>query len=287
MIGRDAFFMFLRGICMGAADIIPGVSGGTIALITGIYARLISGVDNAVNHGGTALKKLLKGSIQDAKDELRQIDFSLFIPLFLGVGLSFLSLSHLIHYLLENHTALLYAFFFGLILSSALFVFRAISVFNAITINAFAAGAGFAFIFVGMNPAGSNHSPVVLFFSGGFAVCAMLLPGISGSFILVFLGQYDYMLSALKALRLSVMLVFIFGAAGGLIVFTRLIDYFLKHHRPMTLAFITGLMAGSLRLPYLKIKSDDYALAPVVMLALLGMSIVFLLEYVFREKAQE
>ncbi len=286
MTGRVAFLMFLRGVCMGTADIIPGVSGGTIALITGIYTRLISSVDDAVNHGGAVLKKLLTGSARDVKDDLMQIDFALFIPLFLGIGLSFLSLSHLIHYLLENQTALLYAFFFGLIISSALFVFRATSVFSITTITAFLTGAVLAFIFVGMNPIGANHSPVVVFFSGAVAICAMLLPGISGSFILVFLGQYDYMLSVLKGFRLSVMLVFIFGAAGGLIAFTRLINHLLKYHRPVTLAFITGLMAGSLRLPYIKIKSVDYSLAPVVIIALFGMSVVFLIEHVFREKTE-
>ncbi len=286
MIGRSAFLMFLRGICMGTADIIPGVSGGTIALITGIYARLISGVDDTVTHGGAVFKKLLTGSVSGVKDELAQIDFALFVPLFLGIGFSFFSLSHLIHYLLENQTALLYAFFFGLIISSALFVFRTISVFNITTITAFLTGAVLAFIFVGMDPVGSNHSLAVVFFSGAVAICAMLLPGISGSFILVFLGQYDYMLSVLKDFRLTVILVFICGAAGGMITFTRLINHLLKYHRTVTLTFITGLMAGSLRLPYIKIKSVDYSLVPVVLLALFGVSVVSLLEHVFRERAE-
>ncbi len=283
MKGKAAFLIFLRGVCMGAADIIPGVSGGTIALITGIYPRLIGGIDNALTHTAAAARHILTGSFREARTSLLAIDFPFFIPLFLGIAGSFLSLAHIIHYLLEHQVALIFSFFFGLILSSCIFVIRDISAFTAGTLLSFLGGFVFAFAFVGMNPIGANHSLPIIFFSGSFAICAMLLPGISGSFLLVFLGQYEYMLSALKGLVVPVAGTFIIGAAAGLAAFSRIIDHFLTHHRSMTLACITGLMAGSLRLPWMKVASTDFSLPPVLALGAVGFLLVFVLEFVFRK----
>jgi len=283
MNAKDAAYMYLRGICMGAADIIPGVSGGTIALITGIYPRLIRGIDDAVQGGFAALKHVAGGRFIDAKTSFLSIDFALFVPLFLGIATSFLSLSHMIHYLLENEVALLFAFFFGLILSSSIFVLRDIPSFSPTAAVSFVCGLVFAFFFVALNPAGANHSLPVVFLSGGLAICAMLLPGISGSFLLVFLGQYDHMLAALNGLVIPTVATFMIGAAAGLASFSRVIDYLLIHHRSATLACITGLMVGSLRLPFLKITSVEFSLPPVLLLGAIGFGLVFALEIVFRK----
>jgi putative membrane protein len=268
---------------MGAADIIPGVSGGTIALITGIYPRLITGIDNMLVYGASALRRFISGSFDEARSLFLKIDFPFFIPLFLGIAASFLSLAHLIHYLLENQVALVYSFFFGLILASCIFVLRDIATISVKTVVSFLGGFIFAFVFVAMNPIEADHSLPVIFFSGSFAICAMLLPGISGSFLLVFLGQYEYMLSALKGLVIPTTATFVLGAAAGLAMFSRIIDYLLTHHRPMTLSFITGLMVGSLRLPWTKVASTEFSLVPVLGLGAFGFLLVFILELVFRK----
>lgn len=272
--------IFLRGLAMGAADIVPGVSGGTIALITGIYPRLIHGIDVIIKNAVRALKALVTGRFRDAFSYILENDLPFFIPLFSGIVLSFLTLAHTIHYLLENQVSAIYAFFFGLIAASSIYVLRQTGKFGVTTFVMSLIGAVFAYIFVGAEPLNAYHTLPVLFGSGCLAICAMILPGISGSFILVFLGQYQYMLSALSQIVIKDIVSFIAGACVGITLFSRLIDYLLTKWRLATLSFITGLMIGSLRLPYIKVTSTEYSLMPVMLWGCVGFALVLVVETV-------
>ena len=210
---KEIILIFLKGLFMGSADIVPGVSGGTIALITGIYERLISAISSI---RFSFLKPLLKGNFTDFKEKLiEEIDFELFIPLILGIGIAFISLAKVISYLLDTQTAYTFSFFLGLILASAYILYTKLDNFNIKLIIISIIGIILSYIFVGLNPIATNHSLVVIFISGLIAICAMILPGISGSFLLLLLGQYQYMLNALNSRNLIEILVF---GIGGLVL---------------------------------------------------------------------
>lgn len=279
---KETILIFLRGLCMGSADIIPGVSGGTIALITGIYQRLIQGIDLGFNEGLNIIKYIFKNDWKNAKNSLFKIDLRLFIPLFIGIGLAIISLSRLINYLLENNTASIYAFFFGLILASVFFVFKKVKKRNFPVISLFVIGAIFSFWFIGLNPISANHSLPVIFFSGALAICAMFLPGISGAFVLLFLGQYQFMIESLNNFAIKEIITFIIGAITGLILFSKIIDFLLHRYKSATLSFIIGIMVGSLRLPYIKIISVDYSIMAVLIFGIIGFGLVLVLENMFK-----
>ena len=252
---------------MGAADIVPGVSGGTIALIVGIYERLINGIKELnINFLFSFLKYLStkdKQFLQKSKKELFAMDFALFIPLGLGIGLAFGLGSLIIKYLLHNHPAYIFAFFFGLILGSIRFVYKLINKvgFSELIIGMIAFIA--SFLFVSLNTISANHSLLVIFFSGMIAICAMILPGISGSFVLLFLGQYEFMLDIIHNILYSLkgnfetlgdnlvyLITFGVGAVIGLLGFSRVISFLLKRYHSITMAFLVGLMLGSLKIPF-------------------------------------
>jgi len=251
----SSFIIFLKGMLMGSADIIPGVSGGTMALITGIYERLIHAIK------GINLKfipYLIKGEKEKAIENLKSIDFQLLLPLGLGILVAFFTLARLILYLMEYHTALVFGFFFGLILASASVVYKYIEKIDLWCVLSALAGFVGVVLLIGLKEVGENHTLPVIFFSGMVAICAMILPGISGSLILLTLNQYYYMLSALRNVRnqLVEILVFVFGAILGLAAFSRVLDYLLRTHRSGTMAFLFGLMLGALRRPAEEIGSE-------------------------------
>lgn len=250
---KEFLTIFLKGIFMGSADIIPGVSGGTIALITGIYERLVHAI-SSINF--TFVKPLLKGNMSEFKSKLLyEIDFALFIPLLLGIAIAFLTLAKVITYLLDNQTAYTFSFFLGLILASAYILYTKLDGLNIRLIITTVIGIILAYIFVGLNPIAANHSLPVLFISGLIAICAMILPGISGSFLLLLLGQYQYMLNALNNLNIVEILVFIVGAVIGILGFSKILNYLLENHESITMAFLIGIMLGSLRLPVIKVTT--------------------------------
>ena len=203
---------------MGSADIVPGVSGGTIALITGIYGHLIEAISN-IKFG--FLKPLIKGDLKGFwSGLLDEIDFKFFIPLILGIGVAFLTLAKVVTYCMEVHTALTFSFFLGLIIASAVILFRKIEKINIRHVIAAIVGLILTYIFVSLNPIAGDHSLIVLFISGMIAICAMILPGISGSFLLLLLGQYQYMLTALHELHFVELIVFVVGAVIGILGFS-------------------------------------------------------------------
>ena len=265
---------------MGMADIIPGVSGGTMALITGIYERLIHSI-RSVDFKFIPLT--FKRDWKGAKENFLSIDFPLLIPLGIGIAIAFLSLARIMRILLDDHTAPTYAFFFGLILASAGIVSKYVEKFDK---GHFISGLGgflFVFLLIGIDELDGNHSPPMIFLSGAIAICAMILPGISGSLILLIIGQYDYMLDALNDRHIVDLATFLAGAFVGIVLFSRLLDYMIQHHKSMTMAFLFGLMLGALRVPVEKIGDNadlgvTSDLVLILITAIMGFGMVILIE---------
>jgi len=279
---KEASAIFLKGLCMGIADIMPGISGGTIALVTGIYERLLQSI------GKVNLKFIphfLKGDFARANENVKNIDFKLFLPLLAGIGSALLLMSNMMHFLLLNFTAVTYAFFLGLILSSGVLLYKTAGDLSAENVMFLILGFLGAFLFVEVTSLSIGHSLPVIFISGVVAISAMILPGISGSFMLIFLGQYEYMLVVLKELRFPEMLTFGFGALIGVLLFSRAITHVLNKYKSFTMFFLIGLMLGALRFPYQNIVRTIDSLLPVLVSAVTGFFIVLILEANLRRRS--
>ena len=227
---------------MGAADVVPGVSGGTMALIMGIYEELIHSITQFTQP--ELYKKVFSGKLPAA---LKQVHWSFLLALILGIGVAVLSLASVLEHLLETQPVLVYSFFFGLILASVWVVSKLIKAWNAQTIASFVIGAVAAFIIVGLTPTNTPEAPWFIFLSGALAICALILPGISGSFILLLLGKYAYVLGAVNDRNLGVIVVFALGAGLGLLGFARILNWLLEHYYNTLIALLCGFMLGSLR----------------------------------------
>jgi len=274
MRAKETLIIFIKGLFMGIADIIPGVSGGTIALITGIYIRLVHAI-SGINL--RFISRLVKGDFEGAKKKIGDIDFQLFIPLLTGIGLAIFLMSNLLDYLLQNFEASTYAFFFGLILASAVLLYKQIKGFSVKIMIFSIAGFLAGFFLSGLATLQIGHSLPVIFLSGMIAICAMILPGISGAFMLLFLGMYDYMIDVLKNLQFLEIFIFIFGALIGILAFSRVLNYILRKYESITISFLIGLMLGALRLLYDNIASTMDSIAYVVISGLLGFLIILIL----------
>lgn len=237
---KDYAFLTLKGMAMGAADVVPGVSGGTIAFIVGIYDELINSI-KSIN--GESLKLFFTGKwIAFCK----QINAAFLFSIILGIGISIFSLAKVITWLLTDHPVLVWAFFFGLVLASTWFVSKDIKEWNWKTILAFIVGAAVAYYITVATQAETPTNLLFIFLCGAIAICAMILPGISGSFILVLLGKYFFIMEAVKTFNIKIILVFAAGALIGITTFSRLLSFALKHFRNITLSVLTGFMLGSL-----------------------------------------
>lgn len=232
--------VFLRGVMMGAADIVPGVSGGTVAFITGIYDTLLASI-RAFDL--VFLRRLLQLDIRGA---WRHVNGGFLLALLLGIATSVLSLARLISWLLETYPVPLWAFFFGLILASALLLLREVNRWSPARAIALLAGTGAAVVIALAPVASLGFGMAGVFLAGFLAICAMILPGISGSFILVLLGMYGTVLTALRSLDLGFILVFALGAGAGLLCFSRLLHWLLHRFHQATMALLTGFLFGSL-----------------------------------------
>lgn len=237
---KDYFLITLKGMGMGAADVVPGVSGGTIAFISGIYEELIFSI-RSVNFA--SLKLLFQGKF---KDFSKAINFPFLLALLLGVGISVLSLAKVMTYLLEHYTILTWSFFFGLIIASAWLVAKKITKWNLATIVVLFVGILVAYLITELSPAATPDELWFVFICGMVAICAMILPGVSGAFILLMMGKYAYILGAIDAVNFKILAVFILGAAIGIVSFSNVLAYFLKHFHNATVAVLTGFMIGSL-----------------------------------------
>jgi len=240
-----AAWLALKGMAMGSADIIPGVSGGTIALITGIYGALLRAVKSANAQVLACLLRL------DFKEALARLHARFLLALFSGIGLAIISLARLMNYLLHHHPLQTWGFFFGLIAASVWVVAKKVNSWNMAAGLAAMAGAAGAWMIVGLIPMQTPDSAAFIFFSGLIAICAMILPGISGAFILLILGKYEFITATLKnpflPRNIIIIAIFCAGCVCGLAGFSRALTWLLDRYHGITLAFLTGLMAGSMK----------------------------------------
>ncbi|MEM1008187.1 MAG: DUF368 domain-containing protein [Myxococcota bacterium] len=238
-----------RGVCMGVADVIPGVSGGTMALILGIYDELIASVRAFDLH---ALKLFFSGRFRQFA-QYTNLSFLLFLAT--GIFTAILSLAKVIPQLLVNYPKQVNGLFFGLILASIFLVWKQVNSTRIPTLSLAALGAVAAFLLVGLSRGTTPTHPAIIFLCGAIAIIAMILPGISGSFLLLIMGKYSFILSTLNTVRqqraldqhLMILVVFAAGCAVGLLLFSRVLHWLLEHYHTQTLALLTGLMIGSLR----------------------------------------
>ncbi|MDJ0721739.1 MAG: DUF368 domain-containing protein [Desulfobacterales bacterium] len=238
---KDFGILFAKGFCMGAADVVPGVSGGTMALVLGIYEQLLL----AIRTLDWRFVRLLAAF--QVRRALGGIPLAFLISLFAGILAAIFTLAKTLSWLLNNHPVGIWSFFFGLILSSALLVARRIDTWQTGTYAGLSLSAVAAYGLVGIVPLTTPESWLFLFLCGAVAICAMVLPGISGSFILVLLGKYQTILNAVHQFDLMTLVVFGAGAGTGLVLFVRLLNWLLMRYHTITLACLTGLMIGSLR----------------------------------------
>lgn len=236
----DYLIISLKGLAMGAADAVPGVSGGTIAFISGIYEELINTISGVNLSLITTLRK------QGFKAFWKQLNGNFISALLIGIIISFVSFMKLAKYLIEYHPILIWSFFFGLILASIYFVGKQITNWNIATVLMIIIGTVIAYYVTTIPASDVNDSPYFLFFAGALAICAMILPGISGSFILVILGAYKTLSNAIDVLDFKKLALFVGGAIVGLLSFSHVLKWLFKTYHNLTLALLTGFILGSL-----------------------------------------
>lgn len=292
---KQHIFIMLKGMAMGIAELVPGVSGGTIAFVTGIYEEFISSINNI----SISTFKTLKN--EGFKAFWHTLNGNFLLVLFVGMLISILSFSKLITWLLEFHPIPIWAFFFGLVLASVIFVAKAISRWNMGSILLFSLGAIVAFYITTLPPSANTDSLPFLFFSGALAICAMVLPGISGSFILVLLGSYKTILDAVNDKDFKIVITVGLGVIFGILSFARVLKWLFANYKNATLAVLTGFILGSLNkiwpwkniLETIKIGKKeiiidenisplafegDPQLTLAIITALIGFSLIFILE---------
>ncbi|MFP4038030.1 MAG: DUF368 domain-containing protein [Desulfobacteraceae bacterium] len=231
----------LKGFCMGAADVVPGVSGGTMAFILGIYEELIT----ALRSFDTEFVRLLsKGRFREA---LERVSWRFLVSVGVGILAAVFSLARGLSWLLVNQPVLIWSFFFGLIAASVFTVSRRVTRWGAAGFVSLFSGAALTYALVGMVPMETPETPWFLFLSGALAICAMILPGISGAFVLVLLGKYLFVLEAVNQRDMAVLAITAAGAVCGLLSFARLLEWLFKRYHNAAIALLTGLMLGSLR----------------------------------------
>lgn len=272
---------FLRGFLMGSADVVPGVSGGTVALVVGIYPRLVANIRG----GASALGSFSKLQFADGWDRVKQIEWRFLLPLLAGVAVALVSLARLIETLLEDHPVEMSGLFFGLVAASVLVAGYMVEKWDVTRVALVVGVAIVAFLVLGFR-SGEAESPStwIFFFAGALAISAMILPGVSGSFLLLMIGMYEAVLGAVNDRDFLLLLIFIGGAIIGLALFSSGLHWALENHHDTLMAAITGLLLGSLRVlwpwpngidgPDLSGPIADEFAGPFL-LAVVGAAIVF------------
>lgn len=271
------------GFFMGTADLVPGVSGGTIALVLGIYERLVA----SIREGSSALGSFLKADVRGGLDHLRRVEWIFLVPLLGGILIAVVVLSSFLERQLEERPTILAALFLGLVLASIVIAWRLIRVpaVSHPVVGLVVAVAVFVLLGLGEGRATDDPALLVFFGSGALAICAMILPGISGSLILLMIGMYAPVLSAVTDRSYLTILVFAAGAVVGLAVFSQILNWALEHHHDLVLAGLIGLMAGSTRVlwpwpggvesPALGVPGDDWLVA--LLWAVIGAVAIYLI----------
>ncbi|WP_290819416.1 DUF368 domain-containing protein [Halovivax sp.] len=272
---REALVIYVKGFAMGTADVVPGVSGATIALIVGIYDRLIRAI-TAIDP--RALRPALRPHRADereaVRDALTRMDVPFLVALGLGVVSAIVVLSNAMYVATTEYPVATYAFFFGLIAASAIVLYRDVDVRTPRRIAVAVCGIALAALVTGVTASGASHGPLIVFAAGAVAICAMVLPGVSGAFLLLVLGQYEYMTGVLSEFTGAivallngdsiqsvvepgtVVLVFGAGAAVGLFSMAHAVRYALDRYRAATMTFLVSLMVGALRLPVERVAEN-------------------------------
>jgi len=274
---------------MGSADVVPGISGGTVALVVGIYERLI----HSIRVGASGIFRGLRLDLDGARRRFGEVEWGLVLPLGIGIVTALYIGSRVVPQLLEAYPVEVRALFFGLILGSLVIPLRRMRRVGGRELAIMAAAAVAAFFLVGLPPREIADPPLPLVFAfAAIAICAMILPGVSGAFLLLVLGIYEPTLEALSSLDAVYVVVFVAGAALGLGLFSRLLEWLLEHHHEWTMAALVGLMVGSLRALWPWLTEDRDILGPTdggslllaVGLALLGASIVLVAAWLTRHR---
>lgn len=237
---RNHISTLLKGVAMGAADVVPGVSGGTVAFITGIYETLIESLKSFDHH---AAKELFSGQF---KKFWSRVNGPFLLSLFIGIAISILTLARVMEHLLINYPIATWSLFFGLIVASTIMIRGKVTNWRVAESLFFIIGLAIAVWLALTTPAESSEALWFIFISGAIAITAMILPGISGSFILLLMGKYAFMMNALNTFNLPVIFTFIGGAVVGLLLFSHFLSWLLKNYHNGTIALLTGFMAGSL-----------------------------------------
>ena len=296
-------YLFFKGVGMGTADIVPGVSGGTIAFITGIYEALLTAIASI---NSRLVLQVLRLNLKQA---LAGLHLRFLVTLVCGIALAVISTSHLMHYLLTEHAVQTWSVFFGLITASILVVAHSINK-RFTTFPALILGAILAYGITGLIPLYTPEEPWFIFFSGMIAICAMILPGLSGSFILLILGKCAFITAALRNPvnpdNLEIILIFITGCLVGILGFSRILRYGLARWHDYTLALLTGIMLGSMRKVWpwkITLESQiirgkehvlreenvwpllDFEFGIALLLMLTGFTLVMLLDKISRQRA--
>jgi putative membrane protein len=282
---RDYLWVAARGFAMGAADVVPGVSGGTMAFILGIYEELI----HAIHSVDLAFfRRLFSLRLREA---FASVPWQFVLALGLGILAAILTLASALSHALHTYPVLVWAFFFGLVLASVIVVRKRVSRWSpAVLLVAVLAALG-SYNLVGLVPVETPEEPWFLFLSGALAITAMILPGISGAFILVLLGKYHYVLNAVVSADILTLLIVVAGAAVGLVSFARVLRWLFKNYHDFTVAALTGLILGALRKvwPWKETQgvqeynifppAYDAEFATAVLLMLFGFALVLFLDY--------
>ncbi len=238
---QQCIMAFLKGLAMGGANVIPGVSGGTIALITGIFERLINAI-KSLNLKAARLFFSWK-----IKEFIQHTDFYFLVSVFAGIGMSIISFAILLEYLFQNYQVLVWAYFFGLILASVYYVGKTISKWSCVVIALFIVGFTAAILFTLLSPAKENNTVFYNFFAGIMAACSMILPGLSGSFVLLLMGNYQLiMIDAVSNFDFSVLIPVGIGAVVGIVAFSYVLSWVFKKYKDQTISLLTGFILGSL-----------------------------------------
>lgn len=243
---KDFFFLYLKAFCMGIADLIPGVSGGTIAFITGIYESLLEAVASVNKDFFTAVLKL------DLKRAISIVHIRFLLPLIFGILSAIFLLARLMHYLMNEHPIPTWATFFGLIAASIVVIFKQLEApMRFGNLVSLVVGIIFAWFMVSLIPVETPTAPWFIYLCGIIGISAMILPGLSGSFLLLILGKYEFITGAVKSPfaegNLSILLTFVAGSLTGVVGFTRILNWFMRNLRSQTMAFLTGILIGSMK----------------------------------------
>lgn len=300
--------LFLKGIGMGAADVVPGVSGGTIAFITGIYEELVNSLRS---FDIEALRLIFKGRVAEF---WRRINGTFLLVLFSGILTSVFSLARLMEFLLSSYPTMVWSFFFGLVLISGISVLRRIRVWDITRVASLVSGTVIMVIITRFSPAETSEAYWFIYLSGAIAICAMILPGVSGAFILLILGKYQFILQAVGSFDLPVIALFGAGVVTGLLSFANLLSWLLRNFHDLTVALLSGFIIGSLNkiwpwketlssavdshgeliplvqrniLPgkFTELNGSESLLIPAIFLFFTGIAVVLLFEWIAKRRS--